>query len=57
MRSYNCQLARVHVEHYLYRLMQSMPNMEELASHAPITSKPHPITSESHIQSIITYQS
>ena len=39
MHSYSSQLARIHVEHYLFQLMQSYPELNGTAEDAPPTSK------------------
>ena len=38
IRSYSSQLARIHIEHYLYQLLQSMPETRDLQEDAPVTS-------------------
>jgi hypothetical protein len=38
MHAYSSQLARIHVEHYLFQLMQSYPELNGMTENAPPTS-------------------
>ena len=39
MHAYSSQLARIHVEHYLFQLMQSYPELNGTTKDAPATSE------------------
>ena len=39
MHAYSSQLARVHVENYLFQLMHAFPEMMGMAEDAPVTSE------------------
>ena len=39
VRSYSSQLARLHVEHYLYMLMHSVPDSAAMNADTPVSSK------------------
>jgi hypothetical protein len=41
MRSYTCQVARLHIEHYVYSLVSSMDRVPELPSNAPVACHMH----------------
>ena len=38
MASYSCQVAKLHIEHYLYHLLSSTPGLYELPSNATVSS-------------------
>ena len=39
MKSYSSQLARIHIDHYLFQLLQDTPDLASVSSEAPITSE------------------
>ena len=39
MHAYSSQLARIHVKHYLFQLMQSYPELNGTTEDAPATSE------------------
>lgn len=38
MASYSCQVAKLHIEHYIHHLLNSTPGLNELPSNAMVTS-------------------
>ena len=41
MKSYSSQLARIHIDNFLFKVMETYPELGSFAGDAPVTSEPN----------------